>query len=171
MSTTALMTFEQFEQLPEAPGKQELLDGEVIETPPPKYRHARIAKRLYDLLSQSVLGDRVFQEGGYRIGGGWLQPDVSVTRSDHALDAGYLTGAPLLAVEILSPSNTAAAIERKLTLYFSEGADEVWVIAPDKRSMSVYKRADTQVQRLSVHDRYESSAFGVTVDLHSLLAQ
>ena len=34
------MTFREFAQLPNAPGKRELLDGELIELPPPKLRHA-----------------------------------------------------------------------------------------------------------------------------------
>ena len=34
MSATTLLTFEQFEQLPEADGKRELIDGEVLEMPP-----------------------------------------------------------------------------------------------------------------------------------------
>jgi len=35
-ATTKLLTFEEFEQLPDAPGKRELLDGELIEWPPPQ---------------------------------------------------------------------------------------------------------------------------------------
>ena len=44
MSTTALMTFAEFEQLPDCPGKQELIDGEVIQLPPPVAIHTLIAK-------------------------------------------------------------------------------------------------------------------------------
>jgi len=32
MATTTLLSFEEFEQLPDEPGKVELLDGELIET-------------------------------------------------------------------------------------------------------------------------------------------
>jgi Uma2 family endonuclease len=35
MSTTTLMTFAEFEKLPQLPGKQELIDGELILMPPP----------------------------------------------------------------------------------------------------------------------------------------
>jgi Uma2 family endonuclease len=168
MSTAAVMTFAQFEHLPEAPGKRELIDGEVFQILPPLYRHTRIAKRLYDLLAGSAFGDRVLQEAGYRIGGGWLQPDVSVTQPNQALESDYLMGAPSLAIEILSPRNTAAEIERKLTLYFPEGADEVWVIAPGHRSFSAYRRVENHVQRVSVRDRYETAAFGIVVSLDTL---
>ena len=35
-TTTSLMTFEDFERLPEEPGKRELLKGELIELQPAK---------------------------------------------------------------------------------------------------------------------------------------
>jgi Uma2 family endonuclease len=166
----ALLTFEQFEKLPEIAGKRELIDGEVIEMPPPKFRHTKIAQRLYDLLRAAASGERTVQEAGYRVGGGWVQPDVSVTRADHPLNAGYLAGAPELAIEILSPRNTAGQIEQKLTLYFSEGADEVWVVDPDKRSMTVYRRVGEEVHRLAIRDRYAAAHFDVTIVLGQLFA-
>ena len=171
MSATAVMSFAQFEHLPEAPGKRELIGGEVFQVLPRKYRRTRIAKRLYDLLSGSAFGDRVLQEAGYRIGGGWLQPDVSVTQPNQPLESDYLMGAPSLAIEILSPCNTAAEIERKLTLYFAEGADEVWVIAPAHRSLSAYRRVESQVQRFSVRSSYDAVSFGVVVSLDVLFAE
>jgi Uma2 family endonuclease len=170
MSATTLLTFEQFEQLQEAPGKRELIDGEVIEMPPPKFRHTKVAQRLYDALRAATPGERTLQEAGYRIAEGWVQPDVSVTEPDHRLEAGYLIGAPALAIEILSPRNTAGQIERKLTLYFSEGADEVWVVDPDKRSMTVYRRVGEEVHRLAIRDRYAAAHFDVTIVLDQLFA-
>ena len=47
MSTGTLLTFAQFEALPEKPGKQELLHGGVIETPPARTDHQQIAKRIF----------------------------------------------------------------------------------------------------------------------------
>ena len=42
MSTTTRMTFAEFEKLPEYAGKQELLNGELIELPPPKLGHMKL---------------------------------------------------------------------------------------------------------------------------------
>ena len=39
MASTTLLTFEELEQLPDEPGKMELLDGELIRLPPAKKRH------------------------------------------------------------------------------------------------------------------------------------
>src|ERR1019366_2578743 len=50
MGTTTLLSFEEFERLPDEPGKLELLDGELIQLPPAKRKHVDIAHRIYDLL-------------------------------------------------------------------------------------------------------------------------
>ena len=168
MTTTSLMTFAEFEQMDDAPGKQELIDGELIEMPPARLRHMNISKRIYDHLRSGPTGNLAYFETGYRIGLGWLQPDVSVTRPKQETDSGYLSGSPALVVEVLSPSNRASQIERKLTLYFSEGAEEVWVIDPSKRTMSVYRTGPEGVVRTAVEERHESN-FG-TITLATLFA-
>jgi Uma2 family endonuclease len=45
-------------------------------------------------------------------------------------------------IEVLSPSNTAAAMERKRREYFTGGAKLVWQVYPQKRSVEVYTAAD-----------------------------
>src|SRR6476620_7370951 len=82
MSTTSLMTFEEFEQLPDSdqPGKQELIDGELVIMPPPELTHSEIAKRVFFLLVKFLQASRVWQaDTGYRIARGWIEPDVSVS--------------------------------------------------------------------------------------------
>jgi Uma2 family endonuclease len=37
-----LLTFKEFERLPDQPRKQELLEGELIELPPAELKHKRI---------------------------------------------------------------------------------------------------------------------------------
>jgi Uma2 family endonuclease len=41
-----LLTFEEFEQLPDQPGKRELVRGELIEMPPAESKHNRRAHRI-----------------------------------------------------------------------------------------------------------------------------
>jgi Uma2 family endonuclease len=43
-----------------------------------------------------------------------------------------------LVVEILSPSNTAIEMERKLRLYRQAQVREYWVIDPENKGVSVY---------------------------------
>lgn len=163
MSTAALLSFAEFEQLPDAPGKRELIDGELIELPPPKLSHSLIAKRIYELLIAVLDKSRVFFEIGYRIGGGWLQPDVSVIWPQQREENDYLIGGPMIAVEILSPRNSAAEIERKLTLFLGEGSDEVWVVDPKRKTLTVYRRTSEGAVRILVDTTY-TSALGITID-------
>jgi Uma2 family endonuclease len=49
-TTPKLLTFEEFEHLPDAPGKRELLEGELLESPPPQRRHTIIQHRIAEAL-------------------------------------------------------------------------------------------------------------------------
>jgi Uma2 family endonuclease len=46
--------------------------------------------------------------------------------------------APDLAVEVLSPSNTAAEMDQKLQEYFGSGGRLVWIVDPQARTVRVY---------------------------------
>jgi hypothetical protein len=53
--------------------------GEVISLPLPELDHLIIAKRIFLTLAASLGFDRVWPTGaGYRIAGGWIEPDVSI---------------------------------------------------------------------------------------------
>ena len=165
MSTTSLMTFAEFEQLPDAPGKRELIEGELIDLPPPVLRHSQIAKRLYHLLLKRVSESQVWHETGYRIAGGWLQPDVSVAWPNQPQTKDYLARGPMLAIEVLSPRNTPANIKRKLTLYLSEGGEEVWVVDGKRRIMTVYRKTEGQVVHVAADSTYTCDLLGITIEL------
>jgi Uma2 family endonuclease len=141
--TTKLLTFEEFERLPEQDGvgKQELLDGELIEMPPSDLEHSRFAKLIYHLLFNALeaahaRGDakdlaEVFLEAGYKMPGPrYLRPDMSVTHAAQA-HAKYLMNSPAIAIEVVSESNTAREMEKKVAAYFRYGAQEVWRVYSD----------------------------------------
>jgi Uma2 family endonuclease len=142
-----LLTFEEFEQLPDQPGKRELVRGELIEMPPAEYKHHDLADRIYGFLKAAIeqapargeAGDlgRVFHEMGYLLPGArWLQPDVSVTPAGQRVEK-YLIGAPAIAIEVSSPSNTAKRIDAKAELYFQFGAREVWRFFPKTKHVMI----------------------------------
>ena len=142
------VSFEEFEQMPEEPGKQELLEGELIKLPPPVFRHNKAAHEAYGRLKaaldeahsrgQALELGAVYIEMGYRIAGrNWLQPDVSVTFRDQ-VEGKYLQGAPAIAIEIISESNRAVDVDRKLKMYFQHGALEVWHLYRQTRRFVVH---------------------------------
>jgi len=72
---------------------------------------------------------------------------VSTTRlAEHEADDPFLTAAPDLAVEVLSPSNSASEIQRKIFDYLDAGARLIWVVDPATRTVTVYRaRYDIRV--------------------------
>src|ERR1700685_728880 len=145
-----LLTFEEFERLPDQPGKQELVRGELIEMPPADLKHNRRSHRIYDAL-KPVLGEahacgdaaelgEVYIEMGYLLSGrSFLQPDVSVTHAGQT-EGKYFEGAPAIAIEVISPSNAVKQIEAKTQLYFECGALEVWRFFQKKRQVTIQVR-------------------------------
>ncbi len=132
-----LMTFAEFEQLPNPPaGHYELHHGELVTVPPPRYGHHRIQQRLVRALWAAVgdsgeasteMGFRALPDMEYRVA------DVAFVYEDRhqsiPLD-GYLIGAPDLVVEVLSPSNSAHEILDKEPLCMENGAKEFWIVDP-----------------------------------------
>lgn len=161
----AHLTDEEFLNLPDEPGRQELLDGDLIESPPAKYRHSLLVMAFYDLFRTFVDPARVRPGAGYRLKPrGWLQPDVSVTWPDQPVDD-WLLGSPMLAIEIADRDNTAEEVDRKISAYLKEGAAEVWIVYPETRSMMVF--CQESVQRITAS--YYSEALSATIDLPALL--
>jgi len=67
-----------------------------------------------------------------------VQPDIIVVCDEKKRGKEGCRGAPDLVVEILSPSNTAIEMERKLNLYLEAGVKEYWIISPENKTLTVY---------------------------------
>lgn len=145
MSARTLLTFEQFEQFHDDGLKHELLGGEHLAVPPPKFGHNSLQHKLLRILQPYVdarrLGD-VRIEAGFKLSSDtWLQPDVSFIRAAQLSSVepnGYLEGSPAIAVEVASESNTAAQLDRKMEQYFAHGSEEVWVVFPETRRIRIH---------------------------------
>ena len=159
MATTTLMSFADFERLEQGADHIELLKGELIRVPPAKRRHNETAERLCDLLKAAIGRVRqenpaavfgaAYHEMGYELSrdpGTWLQPDVSVTHPDQGGDDYYL-GAPLLAFEVVSGSESAQTLDEKVIEYLANGAAEVWLIYPNQRHAWVYSGTPVAARR------------------------
>jgi Uma2 family endonuclease len=164
MGAITLLTDEEYLNMPDEPGKRELLDGELISLPTADYFHSSTARNYEDLLRTVLPRKRVRMFEGYRLKRGWLIPDVSVTWPDQPVSR-WLQGAPMIAIEIVSPGNTAEEIHRKTEAYLEEGAAEVWVVYPKRHKMNVMRKD----ARLRVTNEYHCDLIGVTVHLAELI--
>ena len=70
-------------------------------------------------------------------------PDVSfVARTQmpgDGLPSGYFRGGPDLAVEVISPSDKASDLAVKTADYLAAGTQQVWVVEPNTRTVTVYR--------------------------------
>jgi Uma2 family endonuclease len=169
---TTLLTFEEFEQLPDEPGKMELLDGELIQLPPAKLKHMKIAHRLQKLLMPVVEGPgsaglgELYLETGYKFGKrAWLQPDVSISHPNQPSND-YFEGAPVLAIEVISEANRAQDMDRKVKTYLANGGVEVWVVYPKTQCVWVYRQEHAEEFRGSLR----SAIVPVQIDLNQLFS-
>ncbi|GHU03250.1 hypothetical protein FACS1894147_06830 [Spirochaetia bacterium] len=97
-----------------------------------------------------------------------VQPDLVVICDPEKLGEEGCRGAPELAVEILSPSNTAIEMERKLNLYQDAGVEEYWVVDPKSKNIRVYSLKDNKysMKRYHTEDTIQSGVLpGLTIPL------
>ena len=128
-----------------------LIDGELITKMSPSQHHALIASELARLLGNYVVArglGRVLVECGYHPPHDRrtvLLPDVSFESSARAAQpplTSYAPYMPDLAVEILSPTQTLAQLQRKAQVYLAHGTEIVWLVLPGRASVEVWRRAD-----------------------------
>jgi len=146
--TARTMTADEFLTLHLPDGKAELVRGEIRMTPLAGGPHGRVAANLFRMLDGYVqkhglgwvFGDRT----GYelqRLPHTARGPDASFVRAERlppgGLRPGFLTFAPDLAAEILSPNERASELEEKLDDYRASGTPLIWVIDPRRRTVRI----------------------------------
>lgn len=68
-------------------------------------------------------------------------PDCAFVRAQRVpvpIPRGAFEGAPDLAVEVLSPSNTRTEIDRKLAEFLRYGSQQVWIVDPEARTVTTH---------------------------------
>ena len=142
-----LLSYEEWLQLPEnGDGREECVNGVIETMPPPKSDHAFLVENLADLLRDAFdrATHRVMTTNfGLVIRTSPLTqrtPDVAVfERASIVIRDGYFHSAPVLAVEVLSPSNSRARMRHVLADYTSIGIPEVWVVDPGTRTVTTHR--------------------------------
>lgn len=155
----------------------ELIDGEIIEMPPPKIVHQRLVGRLYRLIDDLKPNGEVFISpvevylDEYNI----PQPDVAWVAADSVCQVTEmrLIGAPDLVIEILSPSTAKRDRTAKFSLYERHGSREYWIVDPEYSQIEVWKRGTDGFERQGVYsagDIFECAALGKSVDVSAVFA-
>jgi Uma2 family endonuclease len=78
-------------------------------------------------------------------------PDVAVFQKSTILEQdGYIHSAPQVVIDVLSAANTRLEREGKLRDYADLGIPEVWVLAPDARTVEILYLEDGKLRRSAV---------------------
>ena len=149
MSTKTLLTADDLWKIVADGSRYELCKGELLPMTPVGIRHGTIVVKLCRLLGAYVEEKRlgvVGTEGGFR-----LQrnpdtvrgPDLAFIAKDRLPPEGipeaFADFPPDLAVEVLSPGDTATEVLRKVGEYLAAGVPLVWVVDPTIQKVTVYR--------------------------------
>jgi Uma2 family endonuclease len=147
MATTARrLTFDDLELIPEEHEgeRQELIDGELVVTPPPTMDHQSISPNLVYALERTVreqdLGRVYAAPTGIRFTpNNVLIPDIMYIAHNrlHIRGPKTVDAPPDLVVEILSPGTRQRDLTVKRELYARFGVQEYWIVDPDVRTVTV----------------------------------
>ena len=158
-------TAEELFRMPSDDYRYELVKGELRKITPAGSRHGSIISRLLAALVQHVeahaLGEVFGADTGFKIADSpdtVRAPDIAFVRQER-ISAGELTekfwpGAPDLAVEVISPSDTLYELDEKIEEYMASGVTLVWVVNPKKRTVTAY-RPGASPEVLSENDQLD----------------
>jgi Uma2 family endonuclease len=146
MATKTLMTVEQFSQMQTADTEDyELVEGELVPLSSATPLHAEIRRLVETSIASYFHKNRVglvFGEVDCRISDDTVRrPDVSIFLGERVrqidLTAIPVPFAPDIAVEILSPSESAMHLRRKVLDYLRAGSSEVWLVDSFNREVEI----------------------------------
>ena len=151
MAATTLLTSDQFLALPEEFDQygnivhRELINGEVVTLAHAAKRHDIIRGRILEELIAYLLhhkedGLMALPDAEFAISNNDnFIPDVSLISISRLIgDEKYIQGAPELAIEVVSPSESAAYLRIKTEAYLANGSQSVWIVFPEARSVTVH---------------------------------
>jgi len=147
MSTRTFLSIDEFEKLPEPEqgGGYELDEGEPVYVSANSLEQGEIIYRIYALLKEWAKSNNrglIAPDSWFELAPGVVRaPDVAYVPRERIsnLDPKHaLKVTPALAVEVLSPLNTAREMSRKIQQYRDAGVELIWVVDPEKCEVDVH---------------------------------
>jgi Uma2 family endonuclease len=161
-------TYEDYLLLPED-RRAEIIEGELFMTPVPTPYHQRIALEIASALRAHVrshaLGEVFIAPCDVKLSDSdVVQPDILFISKDRLsiIEEKYISAAPDLIVEILSPATAERDQTLKRKLYERSGVRELWIASPEARTIEVLSNAGSGFRREAIYgsgDRLRSPLF------------
>lgn len=133
--------------------RYEILEGDLLVTPAPSPLHQRVSKRLQRQLEAYFearsLGE-VFNAPVDLIltFHDVVEPDLVVVAEPKQISGRGIEGAPLLVVEILSPSTRVRDRTMKARRYAELGISHYWIVDPDEKRLECFRLQATMYELL-----------------------
>lgn len=141
------LDYSDYAAIPDDGKRYEILEGSLHVTPAPSTGHQHASKRLQrqveEYFEKRALGE-VFNApidvilGPHDV----VQPDLVVVGRREQVSERGIEGAPLLVIEILSPSTREHDQSRKAARYACCGIPHFWLVDPDARRIECYRLKD-----------------------------
>ena len=149
-TTATWLTADDLLAMPEDGNRYELHRGELVSTPMSSYESSDIAMGIGSLLRAFAhsqgLGRVAGADGAFILARDPYTvriPDASFVRMDRLPPPEqrrrFLELAPDLAVEVVSPSDSANDVQEKVREYLDYGVQLIWVVHPIQRTVTVYR--------------------------------
>ena len=138
------LTRADLEDLPDDGHRYELIDGSLIVSPSPRHRHQTVVGNLHLLLRAACPAELQVIVAPFPVAladDTELQPDLLVAPRSQFTDK-ELPGAPLLAVEVLSPSTRRVDLLLKRDRLQAAGVPSYWLVDPDALTVTVLELSD-----------------------------
>jgi Uma2 family endonuclease len=146
----AFVTAEQLWGMPNDGLRRELVRGELRTMTPAGADHGGVTNAFAYLLTSHVLSHKLGKvlaaETGFILSRNpdtVVGADVAFVRADRippeGLPKGFWEGAPDLAVETISPSDTLEQVEEKVDAYLAAGASAVAVLNPRRKTVTIHR--------------------------------
>ncbi len=150
------LTVQDWLEMPEDGNRYEIIEGVLYVTPPPVPRHQRVVvhftKRVVVVTEQRELGRWYLAPCGVVLGDGTVvEPDaffIAKARLHMLVGEKFITGAPDLVVEVLSPGTARRDKLVKYQVYLANCVKEYWVLDPVACSITVYAAAGDDFEEL-----------------------
>ena len=166
MSTKTLLTSEDLWKIVADGSRYELSQGELVSMTPIGMEHGGVVGAIIELLRRHVKKNNLGMVGpeiGFRLSRNpdtVRAPDVAFIARERLPKEGiprkFAEFAPDLAVEVLSPEDSASDVLRKIEEYLTFGTRLVWVVDPATRRVTVY-RSLQDVKVLTTEDELDGA--------------
>ena len=167
-------TIEDLDRLPDDGNRYEVLNGELLVTPPPSESHQEIVDWLNEKLTPFVIANGLgrvrFPRSVIIADKSQLEPDMMVRAI--APHRGWENAPlPILVVEVLSRGTRRQDLHLKRDFYLAKGIPEYWAIDREERAVIRFTRDSTESVKSVLTWAPQGSEATLDIDVAAMFAE